>query len=112
MMEKKLAALVLATMAGALQAQPLPPGTLTVGQVQLADEYGLPVVMGAAQNAGNVPIGRAFIKVNLLDAQGNLLGNSVASAANIEPGQIWRFKAPGAVQGVTGFTIVEITAYK
>lgn len=111
-MKNTFAALVLMTTAGMLQAQPLPPGTLTVDEVQLVDEHGLPAVVGVAKNAGNVPIGQAFVKVNLLDSQGNLLGNTIAAAGNIAPGQLWRFKAMGAVQGVASFKIVEINVYK
>lgn len=111
-MKKTFAALVLMATAGTLQAQPLPPGTLSVDEVQLVEEYGLPAVVGVAKNSGNVPIGQAFVKVNLLDAQGNLLGNAIAAASNVAPGQIWRFKAQGAVQGVAAFKIVEINVYK
>lgn len=78
----------------------------------MQDENGIPAIVGLATNSSGAPIGKAFIKFNLYDAQGNLVGNTIATASNIAPGQAWRFKAPMVVRDATRYEVTEINAYK
>ena len=78
----------------------------------IQDENGYPAIVGLATNDSGAPIRDAFIRFNLHDAQGNLVGNTIAKASNIAPGQVWRFKAPMVDRDATRYEVVEIKAYK
>ena len=62
--------------------------------------------------AGGGPLSNAFIKFNLLDAQGNLVGNTIAHASNLAPAQAWHFNAPIAIQGVVDFKVAKVNVYR
>lgn len=75
--------------------------TLRAQQTSLAIEdmqaireaNGLQAVAGIALNRSDKVIKNAFVKFNLYDAQGILVGNTITHAANLGPGERWRFKA-------------------
>jgi hypothetical protein len=55
---------------------------------------GFIAVMGTAHNNTNAQLGSVFVKFKLYDAAGNVIGNTVAHAADIGPGENWKFSAP------------------
>lgn len=55
---------------------------------------GFTAVMGTAHNNTNAQLGSVFVKFKLYDAAGNVIGNTVAHAADIGPGENWKFSAP------------------
>jgi hypothetical protein len=42
----------------------------------------------------NTVVQSAFVEFNLMDGSGSLVFNTIATANNIAPGQMWRFQAP------------------
>lgn len=55
---------------------------------------GFNAVLGMAHNNTNAPLSSVFVKFKLYDAAGNVIGNTVAHAADIGPGENWKFSAP------------------
>jgi len=49
------------------------------------------VVIGRAQNVGNVTINSAMIAVNFYDKNKNLLATASAAKQNLQPGEVWDF---------------------
>jgi hypothetical protein len=54
-------------------------------------------ISGTATNTSGARIDNATITINLLNAQGEILGTTSVNGAGIAPGQHWRFRAPTAV---------------
>ncbi|VVD71802.1 hypothetical protein PEP31012_00644 [Pandoraea eparura] len=72
---------------------------------------GFPAIVGIATNTGNALVRDAFVKFNLYDAQGNIVGNTIAHGQNIGPSERWRFEAPFVARNVQSFKLTEISAY-
>ncbi|MBB3257598.1 hypothetical protein F4827_002463 [Paraburkholderia bannensis] len=53
-------------------------------------------ISGIATNTSGAPIDNATITINLLNAQGEILGTTQVKGTAIAPGQRWRFRAPTA----------------
>lgn len=68
------------------------------------------VITGMATNLTDKAIKTAFIKFNLYDEQGNLVGNAITMAQGLEPRGTWKFKANATTRFAT-FKVSEITAY-
>src|ERR1017187_8439703 len=107
------AALLVISSFGAV-AQRLPAEVLRIDETHIDSGSGLgfPVILGTATNTTADPIGRALVKINLLDAQGNLVGNTLANASDIGAGQAWHFKAPVLADRVASYQIVEVILYR
>lgn len=54
---------------------------------------GVEIVTGVATNTSDAPVKSAFVHFNLYDAQGDLVGNTIANGSDIGPGERWTFKA-------------------
>lgn len=74
------------------------------GALQLSDLRGVVdpggvtgYISGIATNTSDTRIDNATITINLLNARGEILGTTSASATAIAPGQHWRFQAPTAM---------------
>lgn len=67
---------------------------------------GLPVITGIAVNQSPKAIKNAFIRFNLYDAENILVGNTIAHASNIGPGEQWRFRATATVKE---FVVVKVS---
>lgn len=65
---------------------------------------------GVATNVSDKPLKAVFLNFNLYDDNQVLVGNAIASAQNLSPGQDWRFRAPTAVLFAKA-TLVKIDAY-
>ena len=109
-----LCAIALATVSLGAAAQRLPADALRVDESHLDAGAGLGfgVILGTATNTTAEPIGNVLVKINLLDAQGNLVGNTLANANNLAPGQTWHFKAPVIADRVASYQIVDVILYR
>ncbi|MBS3183738.1 hypothetical protein JIQ88_01415 [Pseudomonas sp. PCH44] len=58
---------------------------------------GYPAVMGLARNTTNGTLPHVFVKFKLYDETGNVVGNTMAAAEDIGPGETWKFAAPTTV---------------
>lgn len=58
---------------------------------------GYPAVMGIARNTTNGSLANVFVKFKLYDKDGNVVGNTLAHAQDIGPGETWKFAAPTTV---------------
>jgi hypothetical protein len=67
---------------------------------------GYPAVQGIAHNNTNATIANVFVKFKLYDAEGNVVGNTIAHGADIGPGENWKFSAPAMVP----FTEVKLSS--
>jgi hypothetical protein len=106
-------ALLAIVMMDAHAANVIKPNSLVITDMRTVEEgYAVPTIVGIATNQSGGAISNAFIKFNLLDAQGNLVGNTIAMASNLAPGQVWHFKAPMAEQGVVSVKVVEVNVYR
>jgi hypothetical protein len=94
-MRKTLVCIALAMASLGAHAQ----GALEVSDLRgVVDPGGLTgYISGIATNTSGASIDRATITINLLNAQGEILGTTSASATAIAPGQHWRFRAPTTV---------------
>lgn len=111
-MKKLVVTFLLACTAVAVSAQTLLGESLSIAETEVAQDGGFIAIVGKATNTSGGPIGNAFVKINLFDAQGTLIGNTMAYASNIAAGQTWRFKAPITVREVASYKVVEVLAYK
>lgn len=70
-------------------------------------------ILGEARNNCGVTIGSAYVEFNLFDS-GAQVGSTIASARNLAPGDVWRFKANVAVTNayVDSFKLSKVSAYK
>lgn len=112
---KRLIATVLfaLTLADSRATETINPNSLVITDMRVAEEgYGLPTIVGIATNQSGGALSNAFIKFNLLDARGHLVGNTIAQASNLETDNAWRFSAPIATPGVVSFKVVEVNAYR
>lgn len=80
---------------------------VTVGTGQT----GIRSVIGTATNRTNGQLHFAVVKINLYDGQGNLLGNTIAQASNVESGAHWRFEAPIMYASTAAYKVVEVDAF-
>jgi len=74
-------------------------------------ETGLPVIKGIATNNTGKQVKNVFIRFNLYDANGIVVGNTIAYASDLSPGDRWQLRAPSAIRSFTSFKITNINAY-
>ncbi len=74
-------------------------------------ETGSPVIKGMATNRTGKLVKNIFVNFNLYDANGVVVGNTIASATNLSPGDRWQLRAPSAIRNFTSFKITGINAY-
>ncbi|WP_186038788.1 FxLYD domain-containing protein [Burkholderia gladioli] len=55
---------------------------------------GISNVVGLATKTTNATLHSASIVFNIYDGDGDLLGNTIALASNVAPGDRWKFSAP------------------
>ncbi|MBN3853717.1 hypothetical protein G3N59_10035 [Paraburkholderia sp. Ac-20340] len=91
-MKKTLIAAALAIASLAAHAQ----GSLELSELRgVVDPGGITgYISGIATNTSGARIDHATITINLLNAQGEILGTTSASGSGLAPGQHWRFRAP------------------
>jgi len=113
-MKKLMATAFLAlAMMSAHATDPVNPDSLVITGMRVVTEGGgVTAIVGIATNKSGGPLSNAFIKFNLLDAQGNLVGNTIAHASNLAPAQAWHFNAPIAIQGVVDFKVAKVNVYR
>ena len=71
---------------------------ISISGLQVAQAAaGYPAVLGIAHNNTNATIANVFVKFKLYDAEGNVVGNTIAHGADIGPGENWKFSAPATV---------------
>ncbi|WP_321842299.1 FxLYD domain-containing protein [Paraburkholderia bannensis] len=92
-------ALALASMASLASISALAQGALQLSDLRgVVDPGGVTgYISGIATNTSGARIDNATITINLLNAQGEILGTTSVSGAGIAPGQHWRFRAPTSV---------------
>lgn len=72
---------------------------------------GFPAIIGVATNKGEKLVHNAFVKFNLYDAGGNIIGNTIAHGQNIGPNERWRFEAPFTSANAHSYKVTEVTSY-
>jgi len=99
---KKLAC-VSTLFAGIAHAQ---SNQLIVSNLQVVPEAnGISAITGRATNRSGQQMATAFVRFNLLDNSGALVGNTVAMASILAPGHAWKFSAETPVK----FTTVKLS---
>lgn len=82
------------------------PGSIAVAGLTVdRNEYGIATISGQATNQADKVAKSVFIRFDLFDAQGALVGNTITHAQNLKPGAKWNFQ----VQAVEKFTRVEMS---
>jgi hypothetical protein len=77
------------------------------------DQYGVyNYVIGTVKNnnAGKT-YGYVQVTINLYDKSGAQVGSTLANVNNLEPGGVWKFKAPIFEKDATNYKIKEITGF-
>jgi hypothetical protein len=75
---------------------------LDVRNLQVVSEgNGISAITGTATNQTDRELTAAFVKFNLLDERGALVGNAMATASDLAPGQTWKFEAETPVRFAT-----------
>ncbi|MDM3052559.1 FxLYD domain-containing protein [Citrobacter sp. CK183] len=88
------------------------------GKVELSDLHfattgnGLQQLEGTGTNVSNKPVKSVFVKFNLLQ-NGAVVGNTIAMAENLEPGQQWKIQAPFNSLSIKpdSFKVTELTVF-
>jgi hypothetical protein len=87
------------------------PSPVVVNEVQaMRDANGLPVIKGVVTNVSSSAVKEVFVKFNLYDQQGNLIGNTIDHASNLEPGAHWVINVQSPKE-FHSFKITEVKAY-
>jgi hypothetical protein len=87
------------------------PSPVAVSELQaLRNTYGLPIIKGVVTNVSINPVKEVFVKFNLYDEQGNLIGNTIDHASNLEPGARWVINAQSPKE-FHSFKITEVKTY-
>ena len=76
-------------------------------------EYGTyKYVVGTIKNNNAAKTyGYVQVTINLYDKSGAQVGSTLANINNLEPGGVWKFKAPMLQQDATSYKIKEITGF-
>lgn len=74
------------------------------------NEHGIAIITGEAFNQTDKVLKAVFIKFNLYNPQGALVGNTIALAQELKPRGTWIFQAR-AVEQFTRVEISDIQAY-
>jgi len=74
------------------------------------EEYGRYIV-GKIRNNTAHTYRYVQIQINLYDKAGNLVGSTMDNVNNLEPGAIWRFKAPILEESAARYKIVDISGF-
>jgi hypothetical protein len=77
------------------------------------DQYGVyNYVVGSVKNnnAGKT-YGYVQVTINLYDKSGAQVGSTLANINNLEPGGVWKFKAPMIEKDAASYKIKEITGF-
>ncbi|MFM0450062.1 FxLYD domain-containing protein [Paraburkholderia nemoris] len=112
-MKKLIALIACAAAFGSAAAQTVSgPGNLSVVQTEVVrGANGFPVIVGVVSNTGATIVHDAFVKFNLYDAQGNIVGNTIAHGQNIGPGERWEFEAPFVAATAATYKITEVNTF-
>jgi hypothetical protein len=111
---KKLIAVILCAVAfGGATAQTVSgPGNVSVIESEVVrGANGFPAIVGVVANTGAAVVHDAFVKFNLYDSQGNIVGNTIAHGRNIGPGERWQFEAPFVAATAATYKITEINTF-
>lgn len=67
-------------------------------------------ITGTAKNESGKKISAVFIKFNVMDSNGSVIGNAITNLNDFEPGTTWKFKAqyPGIF---ASYKLVAIDTY-
>lgn len=76
----------------------------------ISDGYATYIV-GKVRNNTSRKYSYVQVEINLYDGDGNLLGSTVDNVNNLEPGAVWRFKAPVFYDQAKKFKIMNITGF-
>lgn len=68
-----------------------------VSEMEVVDNAGIPTVTGLAKNISDAPIKHLFVKFKLY-RNGEVVGNTIDQASDIDPGESYRFKAPALTE--------------
>lgn len=76
------------------------------------DQYGAyNYVIGTVKNNAGKTYSYVQVTINLYDKSGAQVGSTLANVNNLEPGGIWKFKAPILEQDATTYKIKDITGF-
>ncbi|WP_440030435.1 FxLYD domain-containing protein [Chromobacterium amazonense] len=84
---------------------------VTVVDTSAQQEPGpITTISGVAKNDSGKKIAAVFIKFNVMDGSGNVIGNAIANLSDFEPGTTWKFAAkyPGVF---VRYKLVSIETY-
>ena len=76
----------------------------------MRNEYGHPVIKGVVKNLTGNQVKQVFVKFNLYDEQGNLIGNTIDHVSNLEPGARWVINAQSPKEFYS-FKMTSVDAY-
>ena len=68
-------------------------------------------ITGTVLNSGNDTCKYALIQFNLYDAEGSIVGSTLASASHLEPGGTWKFEAPIGEEKAVTYKLVSLEGY-
>ena len=94
----------------AVETQKTPQVVVTDLQTS-RNENGFPVIRGIATNVSASLVKDVFVKFNLYDERGNLIGNTLDNASNLEPGGRWVINVVKPLQ-FHSFKVTEVNTYQ
>jgi len=83
---------------------------LRISHMEVTQAYNVMQIAGVATNQSNKEIKHAFIKFNLYNGQGALVGNTITAVDNLGAGEEWDFKALSPINFETA-KISEVNLY-
>jgi hypothetical protein len=104
-----LSAIILSS-AVSVFAAPDPAKVMPTQLETVATAGGLIAIQGVITNSSDVSYKHVFVKFDLFDANGVLVGNTADHASNLQPGRSWRFKAV-APQQFDSYSVSSVDIY-
>jgi len=77
----------------------------------ITGESSLPVITGMVTNQTGKRVKTAFIHFNLYDDQGAVVGNAIAYASDLSPGDRWKFQAQPTIRSFASCKVTSIEAF-
>lgn len=68
-------------------------------------------ITGKIKNTNNVTYKSVFVNINILNKKGEVISSTIDTIQNLQPNQVWNFKAHSTVQEEGTFQIMDIKGY-
>ena len=94
-----------------VQSEPEKPALEVLEAKSETGEFGVRYIAGKVRNNANRTYSYVQVEINLYDDAGNQVGSTLANTNNLEPGQVWAFRAVILESRATKFKVVRVTGW-